>query len=100
MNGTHGPRGGGRSRAADVTRSLRAVMPTYFLQDAGGYLGLLEHPAPNLAVGDDVVLADGRRARVTARIDSWRGSRFAAVLDIVIVSPGQDGRRSSQAPDG
>jgi hypothetical protein len=30
-------------------------MHTYLLQDSGGYLGLLQHPAPNLTAGDEVV---------------------------------------------
>jgi hypothetical protein len=77
-----------------------SVMPTYLLQDSGGYIGLLQHPAPNLTAGDEVVLADGRAARVTARIDSWHGSRFAAVLDIRVLPASEDPRRSRQAPDG
>ena len=45
-------------------------MPIYRLHDtAGDDLGLLEHPAPNLEAGDVVVLADGREALVTARVE-------------------------------
>lgn len=36
----------------------------------GDDLGLLEHPAPNLEPGDVVVLADGREAIVTARVET------------------------------
>jgi hypothetical protein len=66
-------------------------MPTYCLQGEQGYVGLLEHPAWDLKAGDVVVLGDGRQALVTARIESWRGSRFAAVLEIVL-SPESDAR--------
>jgi hypothetical protein len=76
-------RGGAR---LDVAVSLRSVMPTYCLQGEYGYVGLLEHPAPNLEAGDIVVLGDGRQALVTARVESWRGSRFAAVLDVVLLT--------------
>jgi hypothetical protein len=61
-------------------------MPTYALQDQWGYLGLLEHPAPNLGPGDVVVLPDGRDARVTAAIGAGRYSKLAAVLEVVVES--------------
>jgi urease accessory protein UreE len=42
----------------------------YRLHDTtGDDLGLLEHPAPNLEPGDVVVVADGREAVVTARVE-------------------------------
>jgi hypothetical protein len=68
-------------------------MPTYCLQGEYGYVGLLEHPAPNLGAGDVVVVGDGRQALVTARIEAWRGSRFAAVLEVVL-SPESDSPES------
>jgi hypothetical protein len=49
-------------------------MPTYRIHDtAGDDLGLVEHPAPNLEPGDVVVLADGREALVTARVETQPG---------------------------
>lgn len=58
--------------------TLRSKMrfSTYRLHDTfGDDLGLLEHPAPNLEPGDVVVLADGREALVTARVETSGGSR-------------------------
>ena len=49
---------------------------------AGDDLGLLEHPAPNLEPGDVVVLADGREALVTARVEAEPGP-LAALLEVV-----------------
>jgi hypothetical protein len=72
----------------------RSVMPTYCLQGEYGYVGLLEHPVSNLEAGDVVVLGDGRQALVTARIEPWRGSRFAAVLEVVL-SPESDSPESN-----
>jgi len=68
----------------------RLVMPTYLLQDDYGYVGLLEHPAPNLDAGAVVALPDGRQALVTASIGAGRGSRFAAILEVVLL-PEPDG---------
>ena len=49
---------------------LRSV-PTYRLHDTtGDDLGLIEHPAPNVEPGDVVMLADGREALVTARVEA------------------------------
>jgi hypothetical protein len=61
-------------------------VPTYHLRDAetGKSLGILEHPAPNVDVADVVLLADGREAIVTARVESGRGSRSAAVLELTV----------------
>jgi hypothetical protein len=60
-------------------------MPTYRLRDdeSGEELGVLEHPAPNVDVGDIVLLADNREAIVTARVEGGRGSRVTALLEIV-----------------
>ena len=45
-------------------------MPTYRLHDTtGDDLGLIEHPAPNVELGDVVVFPDGREALVTARVE-------------------------------
>jgi hypothetical protein len=50
-------------------------VPTHRLHDTtGDDLGLLEHPAPNVEPGDVVVLADGREAIVTARVETACGS--------------------------
>jgi hypothetical protein len=54
----------------------------------GDDLGLLEHPAPNLEPGDVVVLADGREALVTARVEAWPGP-FEALLEVVAPAPNQ-----------
>jgi hypothetical protein len=60
-------------------------MPTYRLHSTDGNdLGILEHPAPNLEAGDVVILPDGREARVTAAIGAGRGSKFAALLEVVL----------------
>jgi hypothetical protein len=57
---------------------------TYRIFDTtGDDLGLLEHPATNLEPGDVVMLADGREALVTARIEA-DGSRFAALLEVAV----------------
>jgi hypothetical protein len=53
----------------------------------GDDIGLLEHPAPNLEPGDVVVLADGRDALVTARVEAERGSPLAALLKVVVAPP-------------
>jgi hypothetical protein len=46
-------------------------VPTYRLHDTtGDDLGVIEHPAPNVEPGDVVVLADGREALVTARVEA------------------------------
>jgi hypothetical protein len=45
-------------------------------------LGLLEHPAPNVEPGDVVVLADGRDAVVTARVEAEPGwGQLVAMLE-------------------
>ena len=59
-------------------------MPTYRVLDTtGDDLGLLEHPAPNLEPSDVVVLADGREALVTSRVEAEPGP-LAALLEVVI----------------
>jgi hypothetical protein len=66
-------------------------VPTYRLHaHDGDDLGLLEHPARNLEPGDVVVLADGREALVTARVEAQPGP-FEALLE---VAPGRYGNRN------
>jgi hypothetical protein len=45
-----------------------------------------ELPAPNLEPGDVVLLADGREALVTARVET-RPGRLAALLEVVVAPP-------------
>ncbi|MET0938165.1 MAG: hypothetical protein ABWY51_02940 [Gaiellaceae bacterium] len=53
----------------------------------GDDLGLLEHPAPNLEPGDVVVVADGREALVTARVETEPGpGPLVAMLEVVVTS--------------
>ena len=61
-------------------------MPTYRLHDTtGDDLGLLEHSAPNLEPGDVVVVADGRDAVVTARVEAEPGwGQLVAMLEVAI----------------
>jgi len=66
--------------------SPRAAVPTYRVHDhTGDDLGLLEHPAPNVEPGDIVVLADGREALVTARVEAKPGP-LTALLEVVVVT--------------
>jgi len=47
--------------------------------------GLLEHPAPNIEPGDVVVVADGRAAIVTARVEAEPGwGQLIALLEVAI----------------
>jgi hypothetical protein len=65
--------------------------PTALRDDETGEdLGILDHPAPNVEVGDLVLLADGREVVVTARVEGWRGSSITADLDVA-VSPFEPG---------
>ena len=59
-------------------------MPTYRLHDTtGDDLGLIEHPAPNLEPGDVVLVADGREAIVTARVEAEPGwGQLVALLEV------------------
>ena len=51
----------------------------------GDDLGLLEHPAPNLEPGDVLVVADGREAIVTARVEAEPGpGPLVALLEVAI----------------
>ena len=61
-------------------------MPIYRLHDiTGDDLGLLEHPAPNLEPGDVVVLADGRDAVMTARVEAEPGwGQLVAMLEVAV----------------
>lgn len=71
-------------------------MPTYRLHDTtGDDLGLIEHSAPNLEPGDVAVLADGREALVTARVEAEAGP-FAALLEIAIAPTPLTERRLDQ----
>jgi hypothetical protein len=58
----------------------------YRLHDTtGDDLGLLEHPAPNIEPGDVVVVADGREAIVTARVEAEPGrGQLVALLEVAI----------------
>jgi hypothetical protein len=59
---------------------------TYRLHDTtADELGRLEHPAPNLEAGDVVVLANGREALVTARVET-DGGPYDALLQVVVAS--------------
>jgi urease accessory protein UreE len=62
-------------------------VPIYRLHDTtGDDLGLLEHPAPNLEPGD-VVVADGREALVTVRVEAEPGpGPLVAMLEVVVTS--------------
>ena len=62
------------------------TVPIYRLHDTtGDDLGLLEHPAPNLEPGDVVVVADGREAVVTARVEAEPGwGQLVAMLEVAI----------------
>lgn len=61
-------------------------MPTYRIHDTtGDDLGEIEHPAPNLEAGDVVVVADGREAIVTARVEAEPGwGQLVALLEVAI----------------
>jgi hypothetical protein len=61
-------------------------MAIYRVHDTTGEdLGLLEHPAPNLEPSDVVVVADGREAIVTARVDAEPGwGHLVAMLEVAI----------------
>ena len=61
-------------------------VPIYRLHDTTGEdLGLLEHPAPNLEPGHVVVVADGREALVTARVEAEPGwGQLVALLEVAV----------------
>ena len=46
---------------------------------------LIEHPAPNGGLGDVVVLADGREALVTARVEAEPGP-LTALLEVAVAA--------------
>jgi hypothetical protein len=58
----------------------------YRLHDTTGEdLGILEHFAPNLEPGDVVLLADGREAVVTGRVEAEPGpGPLVAMLEVAI----------------
>lgn len=69
-------------------------MPTYRLHATDGDdLGLLEHPAPNMEPGDVVMLADGRDALVTARVEGR--PPLEALLQVVVVAAHSGARPSN-----
>ena len=54
----------------------------YHLHDTtGADLDVTQYPAPNVEPGDVVVLADGREALVTARVET-NGGPLAARLEV------------------
>jgi hypothetical protein len=65
-------------------------VPIYRLHDTtGDDLGVIEDPAPNVEPGDMVVLADGREALVTARVEAELGpGPLVAVLEVAIARLG------------
>jgi hypothetical protein len=80
--------GRGRLGAPSLSPAGRywCTVPIYRLHDTtGDDLGLLEHPAPNLEPGDVVVVADGREAVVTARVEAGPGwGQLVAMLKVAI----------------
>ena len=63
-------------------------MSIYRVHDTTGEdLGLLEHPAPNLELGDVLVFADGREGVVTARVEAEPGPGPLVALLEVLVTP-------------
>jgi hypothetical protein len=73
-----------RDRLEALIGRYWSTVPIYRLHDTtGDDLGLLEHPAPNLEPGDVVVLADGREALVTVRVET-DGGQLAALLEVAI----------------
>ena len=85
-------------RVVDTTRGVLerrqpvdtgCTVSIYRLHDTTGEdLGLLEHFAPNLEAGDLVVLADGREAVVTARVEAEPGpGPLVAMLEVAINPP-------------
>ena len=53
----------------------------------GDDLGLPEHPAPNLEPGVVVVVADGREALVTARVEAEPApGPLVVMLEVVVTS--------------
>jgi hypothetical protein len=67
-----------RRRNVVTMRSFR-----YRVHDTtGDDLGLSEHPAPNLETGDVLVLADGRGAVVTARVEAEQGWGQLVALEL------------------
>ena len=66
----------------------------YRLHDTtGDDLGTVEHPAPNVEPGDVAVLADGREAIVTARVETYGRGPLAALLEVAVAPTGDE-------PDG
>ncbi len=60
-------------------------VPTYRLHDtAGDDLGVLVHPAPNIEPEDELTLLDGRTGVVTRRVESGRGARIHALLEVKV----------------
>jgi hypothetical protein len=64
---------------------MRDVSASPLHDTTGDDLGLLEHPAPNLEPGDVVVVADGREAIVTARVEAEPGwGQLVALLEVAM----------------
>lgn len=60
-------------------------MPAYRVHDTtGDDLGVVEHPAPNLELGDVIVLPDGREALVTARVETYGVGPLAGLLEVTV----------------
>jgi hypothetical protein len=74
-----------RSGGTHSGSPLRSV-PTYRHHDTtGDDITRLEHPAPNLEPGDVVMVADGREAVVTARVEAEPGwGHLVAMLEVAV----------------
>ena len=60
------------------------LLPSYRLHDTtGDDLALIEHQAPNVEPGDVVMLADGREALVTSRVETESGP-LTAMLEVAV----------------
>ena len=80
-----------------------STVSIYRLHDVtGDDLGFLEHPAPNLEPGDVLVVADGREAVVTARVEAEPGpGPLVAMLEVALAPLGSKSttHSSSSPPD-
>ena len=64
-------------------------MAVYRLRDTtGAGLGVLEHPAPNIELGDTLWLLDGDEVVVTGRVEAAPGpGPLVATLEVKVVTP-------------
>jgi len=69
---------------AAILVGVPATTYHYVLQDESGYVGILEQSSADLRAGSVVTLTDGREALVVARTGAGRGSRFTAILEVVV----------------